>query len=82
MIALAKPAHDRMKMFAETVNRYPGVTHNYLRDHPFNVWFTFIAPSMAEIEESLDRIAKETEVGDILNLPATRVFKIRAHFNL
>jgi siroheme decarboxylase len=81
-LCAAKVPADKVDKFAETVNRYPGVTHNYLRDHLFNVWFTFIAPSMAEIEESLDRIAKETEVTDILNLPATRVFKIRAHFSL
>jgi siroheme decarboxylase len=81
-LCAAKVPEDKVEKFAETVNRYPGVTHNYLRNHPFNVWFTFIAPSMAEIEESLARIARETEVADILNLPATRVFKIRAHFSL
>jgi DNA-binding Lrp family transcriptional regulator len=81
-LCAARVPEDKVDMFAETVNRYPGVTHNYLRDHPFNVWFTFIAPSMAEIEESLDRISRETGVADILNLPATRVFKIRAHFSL
>jgi len=81
-LCAAKVPEDKLDMFAETVNRYPGVTHNYLRDHAVNVWFTFIALSMSEIEESLDRIAKETGVADILNLPATRVFKIRAHFNL
>jgi siroheme decarboxylase len=81
-LCAARVPEDKVALFAETVNRYPGVTHNYLRDHPFNVWFTFIAPSMAEIEESLERIAQETAVADILNLPATRVFKIRAHFTL
>ncbi|MFH0730741.1 MAG: AsnC family transcriptional regulator [Pseudomonadota bacterium] len=81
-LCAARVPEDKIDMFAEVVNRYPGVTHNYLRNHSFNVWFTFIASSMAEIEESLERIAKETDVADILNLPATRVFKIRAHFNL
>jgi siroheme decarboxylase len=80
-LCAARVPEDKVDLFAETVNRYPGVTHNYLRDHPFNVWFTFIASSMAEIEESLEQIAKETDVADILNLPATRVFKIRAHFS-
>jgi len=68
--------------FAATVNRYPGVTHNYMRENHFNVWFTFIAPSMDEIEANLAAIANETGVHGILNLPATRVFKIRAKFDV
>ncbi len=68
--------------FAEAVNRHPGVTHNYLRANTFNVWFTFIAPSMAEIEAKLQQIAAETGVTEILNLPATRVFKIKAQFDV
>lgn len=81
-LCAARVPQDKIDMFAAAVNRYPGVTHNYLRSHTFNVWFTFIAPSMREIEESLSQIAKETGVTEILNLPATRVFKIKAHFNL
>jgi len=81
-LCAARVPADRIAQFAETVNRYPGVTHNYLRENEFNVWFTFIAPSMAEIEANLADIAKATGVDDILNLPATRVFKIKAQFNL
>ena len=81
-LCAAKVPEDKVDMFAEAVNRYPGVTHNYLRENDYNVWFTFIAPSMAEIEDSLAAISRETQVNEILNLPATRVFKIRAHFNL
>ena len=73
---------DKVKHFAEVVNRYPGVTHNYQRDNQYNVWFTFIAPSMEEIDANLKKIAEETDVNDILNLPATRVFKIRAQFDV
>lgn len=68
--------------FAEVVNRYPGVTHNYQRENDFNVWFTFIARSREEIEQSLAQISEETGVQTILNLPATHVFKIRAQFDL
>jgi len=73
---------DKMESFAKTINSYPGVTHNYLRDGSFNVWFTFIAPSMKEININLKQISKETGVNEIINLPATRVFKIKAHFDL
>ena len=73
---------DKIQHFTEVVNQYPGVTHNYQRDNRFNVWFTFIAPSSEDIEINLQRIAKKTGVLEILNLPATHVFKIKAHFNL
>ena len=81
-LCAAKVPADRIDRFAEVVNRYPGVTHNYTRDNQFNVWFTFIAPSMAEIKANLEKISQETGVCEILNLPATKVFKIKAHFDL
>jgi DNA-binding Lrp family transcriptional regulator len=81
-LCAAKVPEDKISQFAEVVNRYPGVTHNYRRENTFNIWFTFIAPSMDEINTSLKQIAAETGVTDILNLPATRVFKIRAEFKV
>lgn len=73
---------EKIELFARTVNEYPGVTHNYTRDNRFNVWFTFIARSREEIESNLADIAEKTDVKDIINLPSTKVFKVRAHFNL
>jgi DNA-binding Lrp family transcriptional regulator len=81
-LCAAKVPEDKIDSFARTVNRYPGVTHNYKRNSQFNIWFTFIAPSMAEIEANLIKISQETGVTDMLNLPATKVFKIKAHFDL
>lgn len=81
-LCAAKVPEDKEALFAETVNRYPGVTHNYTRENAFNVWFTFIAPSMPEIERNLKEIARVTGIHEIINLPATNVFKIRAHFDL
>jgi DNA-binding Lrp family transcriptional regulator len=81
-LCAASVPQEKLDVFAATVNRYPGVTHNYIRENHYNVWFTFIAPSMDEIEANLAAIAEETGVGDILNLPATRVFKIRAKFDV
>ena len=81
-LCAAKVPEDRIRQFAEVVNRYPGVTHNYRRKNKFNIWFTFIAPSMDEINANLEQIAAETGVTDILNLPATHVFKIKAEFKV
>ena len=81
-LCAAKVPAEEVDRFAEIVNRFPGVTHNYLRENSFNVWFTFIAPSMAEIEANLAAIRDATGVDAIMNLPATRVFKIRAKFDV
>lgn len=81
-LCAARVPTDKIELFAEVVNRYPGVTHNYQRDNHYNVWFTFISPSMDEIEANLKKIAAETGVNDILNLPATKVFKIKAQFDV
>jgi DNA-binding Lrp family transcriptional regulator len=81
-LCTAQVPAEKVELFARTVNTFPGVTHNYLRENSFNVWFTFIAPSMAVIRENLSRIAEKTGVTRILNLPATHVFKIKAKFDL
>lgn len=81
-LCAAKVPAEQVELFSATVNRYPGVTHNYQRDNEFNVWFTFIERSMERIEQNLAEIAEKTGVKEIINLPATRVFKIKAEFNL
>ena len=81
-LCAAKVPEARLKLFTKTVNSYSGVTHNYKRDHQFNVWFTFIATSVEIIAKNLKEISQKTGVETILNLPATKVFKISANFKL
>jgi DNA-binding Lrp family transcriptional regulator len=81
-LCAAQVPDEDLDHFAMTVNDFPGVTHNYQRQNAFNVWFTFIAPSMEIIKANLTQIARKTGVATILNLPATHVFKIKAKFDL
>lgn len=81
-LCTAQVPENKIELFTQTVNAYPGVTHNYMRDHDFNIWFTLIAPSRDQIVDSLEEISRQTGVQPILNLPATRVFKISANFKL
>jgi len=81
-LCTAQVPEEKLDLFARTVNAFSGVTHNYIREHSFNVWFTFIAPSRDAIRHNLARIAEKTGVKRILNLPATHVFKIKAKFDL
>ncbi|MCG6880825.1 MAG: winged helix-turn-helix transcriptional regulator [Deltaproteobacteria bacterium] len=79
-LCAARVPEKKIDHFVETVNAYPGVTHNYLRAHSYNVWFTFIAEEMAMIEEAIETIRQKTGVREILNLPAEEMFKIKVDF--
>ena len=81
-LCAARVEPDKIELFARTVNAFSGVTHNYQRNHQYNIWFTFIAPSVQEIKERLETISQKTGVTEILNLPATHVFKIAANFKV
>lgn len=66
---------------AALINQERGVTHNYVRDHVLNIWFTLTACSREEADKIISRLEKEA--GTIIySLPATRVFKIRVRFPL
>ena len=73
---------EKLKAFVEAVNSYAGVTHNYRRNHEYNVWFTFIAPDEETLEKFLAEIRDRTGVIDIISMPAVRTFKIDASFEL
>ena len=81
-LCAARVPEGKIENFAQVVNKFSGVTHNYQRDNTYNVWFTFIAPTRESITENLASIARQTGVTEIIDLPATRVFKIRAQFDL
>ena len=80
-LCAAKVPDDKMDDFVARVNACPGVTHNYLREHAYNIWFTLISPSREEAQATLDGITQCTGI-PILNLPATRLFKIRVDFRM
>jgi DNA-binding Lrp family transcriptional regulator len=81
-LCAARVSDDAIEEFVRVVNKYPGVTHNYLRDHYYNIWFTFVAPNMKMIDRYIEEIMKHTGIEEILNLPAVKRFKILVNFNL
>lgn len=72
---------DKLNEFVQVVNSYEEVTHNYLRRHSFNVWFTFIAESEEALAEKLREIMDKTGV-TVYQFPAVRLFKIKAEFQV
>jgi len=81
-LCAARVPAGRLKQFVKVVNSYKGITHNYLRDHAYNVWFTFIGSSGKDIQESLSDISEKTGITDIISMPVRRRFKIDARFGM
>ena len=80
-LCAAKVPEEKLDAFIAAVNAEPGVTHNYLRDHAYNIWFTLISPSPEAREAVLKSLMERTGV-PILDLPATQLFKIRVDFRM
>jgi DNA-binding Lrp family transcriptional regulator len=81
-LCAARVPQEKLDHFVTVVNHYPGVTHNYLRRHHYNVWFTLIADSEARLNQILEEISQASGVPEILSLPAQEVFKIKVDFPL
>lgn len=62
--------------FAAAADKIPAITHNYIRSHAYNVWFTVIARSEAEIQETVRGLEAETALHDAHVLSASKMFKI------
>ena len=71
-------SHDEtpMEKFAAVVMGEPAITHNYIRSHEYNVWFTVIAENEAAIETVVERVCAKTELHDVHVLSATKKYKI------
>jgi hypothetical protein len=70
---------EQLDDFVAVVNSFPGVTHNYLRKHDFNVWFTLIAQSEQEKMRIINEMSAKTGI-ELSEFPAKRIFKIRVDF--
>lgn len=81
-LAAVKVRPESLAAVAEAINAYTGVTHNYEREGEYNLWFAITLPDAAAMEQALDQIGKLPGVEKLLNLPATRKFKVSVEFNL
>lgn len=72
---------EHLDRVASLVNSYPQVTHNYERNDRFNLWFTIIARSRRELRRILQEIARAVPEATLVNLPATKVFKLKVRFD-
>jgi DNA-binding Lrp family transcriptional regulator len=79
MLVAAKVDPEFPHRAAQFINTHPGVTHNYLRDHDFNLWFTLATEpgSPLGLDGTIDIIKAKTGAHSIRQLPTLKLFKIR-----
>lgn len=73
---------DDIDQMAALLDKIPGVTHNYLRDHAYNMWFTLTARDRAEVSRILRAIEQTGLTDGILQMDRTQSYKIHANFTL
>ena len=81
-LCAARVPEEKIDSFVKIVNANKNVTHNYQRNHEYNIWFTVSAANAKELGIFLKEVKEKTGVTDILDMRAVRTFKINAVFDL
>ncbi|MBI4303334.1 MAG: Lrp/AsnC family transcriptional regulator [Chloroflexi bacterium] len=81
LVAMHIP-ESRLNESASRISEHQGVSHNYARDHYYNLWFTLTVPPGANVTDEVAALDKLAGSENTLNLPAIRVFKIRVFFDM
>ena len=67
---------DKLEYVASQINSHPGVSHNYERDHEFNLWFTLAVPPGADLGEEVEKFNVLQGINKVRMLPTLQLFKI------
>jgi siroheme decarboxylase len=84
MLVAAKVDAENPHRAAHVINEHPGVSHNYLRNHEFNLWFTIaVAPdSKLGLDGTLDVLKDLSGAESIRQLPTITMFKISMNLEM
>jgi siroheme decarboxylase len=84
MLVAAKVDSEHPQRAAQIVNSHPGVSHNYLRTHDFNLWFTIATPPDSELglAGTLEALMRETGAESMRELPTLTLFKINMNLEM
>ena len=84
MLVAAKVDAENPQRAARIVNAHPGVSHNYLRTHDFNMWFTIATPPDSELglKGTLEALMAETGAESMRELPTLTLFKINMNLEM
>lgn len=75
LVAMAIDA-DKLDHVASQINRHPGVSHNYERNHEYNLWFTLAVPPGSDLKTEIDKFSKLQGINKVRMLPTIKLFKI------
>ncbi len=74
--------HDKLEYVASQINRHPGVSHNYEREHQFNLWFTLAVPPGSDLKKEIDKFNILKGIKKVRILPTLQLFKIGVKLDL
>ncbi|MAG30833.1 MAG: hypothetical protein CL908_08090 [Deltaproteobacteria bacterium] len=72
---------DRLERTVEIINAHPTVSHNYLRNHDYNLWFTIAVPPNMGLGRTLELLTEETGADAFHPLRRSHTFKIGVNFD-
>lgn len=83
-LVAAKVDPDRIAQVAAIISQHPGVSHNYQREHAYNLWFTLATPpdSRLGLERTAARLRTLSGAQQVRLMPAIKLYKIGVHFDL
>jgi Transcriptional regulators len=80
-LCAAKVPEEKIEETAFCINGYEEVTHNYLREDEYNMWFTVITYSEESLSNIIQEIKDKTNLEDIISLPSIKLFKVKVALN-
>ena len=81
LVAMRLPS-DGLDSGARVINEHPGVSHNYARNGPFNLWFTLAVPPEDSLEDTVEEMAQRAGAESYRLMPTIRFFKIGVNFDM
>jgi len=67
---------EKLERVASQINRHHGVSHNYERNHEYNLWFTLAVPPGSDLKSEIDKFSKLSGIKKVRLLPTIKLFKI------
>ena len=81
-LAAFKVDESMIEHAAGVISSHGGVSHNYLRNYPYNIWFTITLPYGQSLEDEVESLSAAAKASDYLILPTLKLFKIGVNFDM
>ncbi len=82
LLCAMRVSEEHLEEMSALIRTIPGITHNYLRDHDLNMWFTLSCRSQEELDSVIERLEASGLTDRVYRLERMRQFKIHAAFDM